>query len=178
MPARAKCFAHRRGAPQRILRTPLRRIFMLKKFVAFVFVMLLAMPALAEELNTKYFTVSVPEGWKVIMAPTEKQGTTSAIFANSAGDASVTFVIGPNSGADTKTIADMFSKQFKATKPPVEKGGQYTFTFAQQDITSQAWVASQGDVFMITVMAGDRKSAAAFVKKHVKSADYPALLPK
>ena len=51
---------------------------MLKKFVAFVFVMLLAMPALAEELNTKYFTVSVPEGWKTVMPPAEKQGTTSA----------------------------------------------------------------------------------------------------
>ncbi len=151
---------------------------MLKKFVAFVFVMLLAMPALAEELNTKYFTVSVPEGWKAVMPPTEKQGTTSAIFANAAGDASVTLVISPTGGADTKTIADMFAKQFKATKPPVEKGGQYTFTFAQQDITSQAWVASQGDVFMLTVMAGNRKSAAAFVKKYVKSADYPALLPK
>ena len=54
---------------------------MLKKFVAFVFVMLLAMPALAEELNTKYFTVSVPEGWKVVMPPTEKQSATSASFA-------------------------------------------------------------------------------------------------
>ena len=151
---------------------------MLKKLVAFVFVMLLAMPALAEELNTKYYTVNTPDGWKAIMPPTENQGTISAIFANAAGNASVTFVVGPNSGADTKTIADMFAKQFKANKPPVEKNGQYTFTFAQQDITSQAWVASQGDVFMITVMAGDRKAAAAFVKKHVKSPDFPALLPK
>ena len=151
---------------------------MFKKLVAFVFVMLLAMPALAEELHTKYFTVTMPEGWKVIMQPTENQGTTSVILANAAGNASITFVVGPNSGADTKTIAEMFANQFKAAKPPVEKNGQYTFSFVQQDMTSQAWVAAQGEVFMITVMAGDHKAAASFVKKHVKSSEFQALLPK
>ncbi|WP_291441058.1 hypothetical protein [Desulfovibrio sp.] len=81
---------------------------MLKKLVAFVFVMLLAMPALAEELNTKYFTVNTPEGWKVVMPPTENQGTTSAIFANAAGNASVTFVVGPNSAGGKKRPVHLY----------------------------------------------------------------------
>ena len=90
---------------------------MLKKFAAFVFIMLLALPAMAEELSTKYFTVNMPDDWKVIMPPTENQGITSAVFAKNTSGVSVTMVVGPSSGADAKTIAGMFATQFKAEKP-------------------------------------------------------------
>lgn len=151
---------------------------MVKKFVVFVVVLLLAMPALAEELSTNYYTVTLPEGWKAVMPPTENQGMTSAIFAKTTGGVSVTIVVGPSSGADAKTIAEMFASQFKAEKPPVEKNGQYIFTFTQQNVPCQAWVATQGDVFMVTSLAGDSKEALAFLKKNVKSADFPHLLPE
>lgn len=151
---------------------------MLKKFVVLVFALLLAMPALAEELSTRYFTANLPEDWKAVMPPTENQGLTSAIFAKTTGGVSVTIVVGPSSGADAKTIAEMFASQFKAEKPPVEKNGQYVFTFTQQNVPCQAWVASQGNVFMVTSLAGDHKEALAFLKKNVKSADFPDLLPK
>ena len=151
---------------------------MLKKCVAFVFVMLLALPAMAEELSTKYFTVNVPDGWKAVMPPTENQGMTSAIFAKATSGVSVTMVVGPSSGSDAKTIAGMFATQFKAEKPPGEKNGQYTFNFTQQGVPCQAWVATQGDVFMVTSLAGNHKEALDFIKKNVKSADFPKLLPQ
>ena len=144
---------------------------MLKKFAAFVFIMLLALPAMAEELSTKYFTVNMPDDWKVIMPPTENQGITSAVFAKNTSGVSVTMVVGPSSGADAKTIAGMFATQFKAEKPPVEKNGQYTFNFTQQEVPCQAWVAVQGDVFMVSSLAGNQKEALNFIKKNVKSAD-------
>lgn len=151
---------------------------MLKKLAAFVLIMLLALPALAEELNTKYFTVNMPDDWKVIMPPTENQGITSAVLAKNTNSVSVTMVVGPSSGADAKTIADMFATQFKAEKPPVEKNGQYIFNFTQQQVPCQAWVAVQGDVFMVSLLAENKKEALDFIRKNVKSADYAKLLPQ
>lgn len=151
---------------------------MLKKLAAFMFIMLLALPAVAEELSTKYFTVTMPDDWKVIMPPTENQGITSAVFAKNTSGVSVTMVVGPSSGADAKTIAGMFAAQFKAEKPPVEKNGQYTFNFTQQQVPCRAWVAVQGDVFMVGSLAGNQKEALNFIKKNVRSADYAKLLPQ
>lgn len=131
-----------------------------------------------EQLACKYYTVTMPDDWKAIMAPTENQGMTSAIFARTAGSAVVTMVVGPRGVADGKTIAGMFAEQFKAEKPPVEKNGQYTFSFTQQGMPCQAWVGTEGDVFMVTTVTGNRKDAQAFLKKYVASADYPKLLPQ
>ena len=75
-------------------------------------------------------------------------------------------------------MAELFAGQFRASRPPVEKNGQYTFSFLQQQTPCQAWVAAEGDTFMVTTLLGDRKVGLAFVKKHVKSEDYAALLPK
>lgn len=131
-----------------------------------------------EQMNCKYYTVSMPDDWKAVMAPTENQGMTSAIFARTAGSAVVTMVVGPRGVADGKTIAGMFAEQFKAEKPPVEKNGQFTFSFTQQGMPCQAWVATEGDVFMVTTVTGNRKEAQAFLKQHVKSTDYAKLLPQ
>ena len=137
-----------------------------------------AAPRGPEQLSCKYYTVILPDDWKAIMAPTEKQGMTSAIFARTAGSAVVTMVVGPCGVAEGKTIAGMFAEQFKAEKPPVEKNGQYTFSFTQQGMPCQAWVGTEGDVFMVTTLTGNRKEAQAFIRQYIKSADYPKLLPQ
>ena len=137
-----------------------------------------AAPKGPEQLTCKYYTVTMPDDWKAIMAPTENQGMTSAIFARTAGNAVVTMVVGPRGVADGKTIAGMFAEQFKAEKPPVEKNGQYTFSFTQQGMPCQAWVGTEGDVFMVTTVTGNRKDAQAFIRQSVKSADFPKLLPQ
>ena len=131
-----------------------------------------------EQLSCKYYTVTMPDDWKAVMAPAENQGMTSAIFARTADTAVVNMVVGPRGVADGKTIAGMFAEQFKAEKAPVEKNGQYTFSFTQQGAPHQAWVGTDGDVFMITMITGNRKEAQAFIKQHVTSADYPKLLPQ
>ncbi len=151
---------------------------MLKKFVILLFVMLLAVPALADEVSTKYITADLPDNWKAVMAPTENQGTTTVIFSNAAGNSTVGFVTGPSGGTDAKTVAEMFASQFKSPKPPVERSGQYTFAFTQQQTPCQAWVATAGDIFMVTTITGDRKLGLAFIKRHVKSTEYNNLLPK
>ena len=112
------------------------------------------------------------------MAPTESQGTTTAIFTNAAGTTTVRFVVGPTGGADAKTIAALFADQFNAPKPPTERNGQYGFAFTEQKAPGQAWVATSGDVFMVTTFTGDRKTGLAFVRRYIKSQDYADLLPR
>ena len=99
-------------------------------------------------------------------------------FTNAAGNSTVNFVTGPTGGADLKTVAETFATQFKSLKPPVEKGGQFTFAFTQQQTPGQSWVAGMGDLFMVTTITGDRKLGLAFIKRYVKSPEYANLLPK
>ena len=131
-----------------------------------------------EQLTCKYYTVTMPDDWKAERAPTEKQGMISAIFTRTAGSTVVSMIVAPRGVADGKTIAGMFAEQFKAEKPPVEKNGQYTFSFTEQGMPCQAWVGTEGDVFMVTTVKGNRKEAQAFIRQYVKSADYPKLLPQ
>ena len=151
---------------------------MFRKLAVFLFVMLLAIPALADDVSTKYITVDLPDNWKAVMPPTENQGVTTVIFTNAAGNSTVNFVTGPNGGADLKTVAETFANQFKSPKPPVEKGGQFTFAFTQQQTPGQSWVAGMGEIFMVTTITGDRKLGLAFIKRYVKSTEYASLLPK
>ncbi len=149
-----------------------------KRLAAVMLLLALAAPALAEQVTTRYFTADIPESWRVVMAPAESQGATTAIFTNAAGTTTVRFVIGPSGGADAKTIAALFADQFKAPRPPVERNGQYSFTFTEQKLPGQALVATSGDVFMVTTFTGDRKTGLAFVRRYIKSQDYADLLPR
>ena len=133
---------------------------------------------LADELRTKYLTITLPENWKVIMPLVENQTTSTVIVSTVSGNTYVGFFVGPSSGADAKTIADIFAAQFKSSRTPVEKNGQYTFSFTQQQTLCQAWVAAENDVFLVTTLQGDRKAGLVLIKKHVRSEDYASLLPK
>lgn len=150
---------------------------MFRKFAVLLFVMLLATPVLADEVSTKYISVDLPDNWKAVMAPTENQGTTTVIFSNASGNSTVGFVTGPNGGADTKTVAEMFANSQGAQAPGGKKRTIH-FCLTQQQTPCQSWVASSGDIFMVTTITGDRKLGLAFIKKYVKSAEYASLLPK
>lgn len=130
------------------------------------------------EYISPYYKVMLPDGWKAVMPPHEQQGNISAIFATNTTSAVVTMIIGPNDGADAQTIASMFAEQFKATGHPVEKNGQYTFKFTMQSGAAQAWVATQGSVFMVTAISGNFRQAQEFLRRSVTSDQWRGLLPK
>lgn len=125
-----------------------------------------------------YYKVTLPEGWKAVMPPHDQQGNISAIFATSTNGTVVTMIIGPNDGADAQTIASMFAEQFKATGKPVEKNGQYTFRFQMQNGAAQAWVGTQGAVFMVTAVSGNTRQGQDFLRRAVSSDQWGDLLPK
>lgn len=134
--------------------------------------------AAPSEYSCKYYTVTLPDDWKAVLPPAEKHGMTNATFAKVTGAPVVTMIVGARGVADARTIATMFAEQFKAEKAPVEKNGQYTFSFTQLDKPCQAWIATEGDIFMLTSITGNRKEALNFIKRNIKSQDYTRLLPQ
>lgn len=130
------------------------------------------------EYSCKYYTVKLPDDWKAIMPPTDKQGTVNAIFATSTGTAVVTIIIGPSGGADAKVIADMFAEQFKAPKPPVEKNGSFSFTFPMQNATAEAYVSTQDKDFMVTTISGNVRQAKNFIRNSIVSDTWGPFLPQ
>lgn len=138
-------------------------------------------PALAAEPFTcPFFSVALPDDWKAVTPPEETPGIgmTKAHFANAAGTSSVALVVGLNSGLDAKTIAQTYAQQYKASREPVENNGQFRFSFTQQNMPCQAWISTQDDMFMVTVVMGNQREGLTFVRKHVTSADFPKLLPR
>lgn len=130
------------------------------------------------EFACKYYKVKLPDGWTAIMPPTDQLGTVNAIFATTTGSSVVTMIVGPNGGADLRTISDMFAEQFKAPKPPALKNGQYVFSFPLQNGNAQAIVSAMGEEFMVTTIAGGLSAAQTFLKTAVSSEEWGALLPK
>lgn len=130
------------------------------------------------EYACKYYKVKLPDDWKAIMPPTDKQGTVSAIFAANTGAPVVTIIIGPSGGADAKTIAGMFAEQFKAPNPPAEKNGTFTFSFPMQNATAKAYIATQDKDFMVTTISGNVRQAKAFIKNSITSDNWGSLLPQ
>lgn len=136
------------------------------------------------EYSCQYYTVNLPDGWKAIRAPEDRQGVVNAIFSNNSGSTIITMIIGPRKGAEPAMIAGMFADQFKAPKQPVEKNGRYTFTFPQNDaatqkpVTATATITADGDNFMLTSYIGSHKEAQIFFKNNLKFRDeYAKLMP-
>lgn len=152
---------------------------MMKKFAALLFIMLLAVPALAEEITTKYFTVTVPDDWKAVMPPSENQGVSTAIFAKASGTLSVSFVAGPKRGADAKSIAGMFASQFKSGKAAGgKKRPVYLYLHATERSGPGLGSHAGRRLFGDQHCGSPYKEGLEFVKKNVKSANYADMLPQ
>lgn len=136
------------------------------------------------EYSCEYYTVNLPDGWKAIRAPEDRQGIVNAIFANNSGSTIITMIVGPRKGAEPAMIAGMFADQFKAPRQPVEKNGRYIFTFQQNDaatqkpVTATATITADGDNFMLTSYIGSQKEVQNFFKNNLKCKDeYAKLMP-
>lgn len=128
--------------------------------------------------ETRYYSVTLPDNWKVLTPPSENQGLTVGVFARKNGNTIISMMAGPNSGESAKSIADLFAEQFKASRAPVEKNGRYTFNFSSQNMQRLAWISCDGDMFMLVTIYGNRNEAMNFLRKNVTSKDYPGLLPQ
>lgn len=136
------------------------------------------------EYSCPFYTIRLPAGWKAIRPPEEKQGLVNAIFAKNPASPIVTIIVGPRQGAAPDLIAAMFAEQFKATKDPAQKNGQFFFSYpqplpdSQSPVTANACLSSDGEYFMLTTYTGNQKEAQNFIKNSLSSDDYPNLVPK
>lgn len=131
-----------------------------------------------EVYSCKYYEVTLPQGWKAVSPPAEDNGNINAIFANATGSASVSIVVGPSLGTDAKSIAQTFAEQFKSRKPPVERDGQWVFSFRLNGVPARGIVRVAGDEFMFATATGATREIDSFLANSIKSADYPYLMPK
>lgn len=136
----------------------------------------------SDEYSCPYYTVHLPPDWKAFRAPEERQGLVYAIFAKNPSSPIVTIIVGPRQGAEPDMIASLFADQFKAKKAPVQKNGQYFFSFpqtlpgAQTPTSANACVSTDGDYFMLTIYTGNQKEAQNFITSI--NSNYPNLVPK
>lgn len=128
------------------------------------------------EYACKFYKVTLPDDWTAITPPTEQQGNINAIFATTSASAIVTIVVGPNGGADARTIATMFAEQFKAPRQPVERNGRFTFTFPNQGSNAQAIIGVQGKEFMVIILYGKTQEGRDFLRQHMTSEEFGQLL--
>lgn len=136
------------------------------------------------EYACPYYTARLPQDWKAVRAPEEKQGLVNAIFAKNSSSPVVTIIVGPRQGAEPDLIAKMFAEQFKADKAPSQKNDQFFFSYPQTlpdssaPIIAHACLGIDGDYFMLTTYTGNQKEAQNFIKSGISSEEYPNLIPK
>ena len=126
----------------------------------------------------KYYTATLPEGWKAFLPPTDQQGIVRALFGKESQNPIIALAITPHGGMDLKSVAEIFAEQFKAPKPPVSKNGQYIFTITKNDLPTQVWISAQGALVMMTSITGNLKDGLAFLKNDVDAGEYGGLFPK
>ena len=140
----------------------------------------LSVPALAQEVTTKYFSLDLPDGWTQPQPVQEDNGALMAIFQSKKDGSAVTVTVvaNPMSAKDvaTQTAANM--KQGGVTvSDPVEKDGVYECTFSQGQGKGVSYFASNGKEFSVTTVLGPNTDTGAELLKKFKPAD-AKLFPK
>lgn len=130
------------------------------------------------DYSCRYYSVKLPDGWKAYLPPTERQGLTTSIFGRENQNLTVTMVVTQHGGMDIKELSKIFADQYNASRPPVEKNGQYSFNITRNNLPAQVIVTTYGPDTMLTTITGNLRDGMNFIKNYVSSADYKELLPK
>ena len=140
----------------------------------------LSVPAFAEKVTTKYFTLDLPEGWTQPQPAQEGDGTLMAIFQSKKDGSAVTVTVltnpMPAKDVAAQTVANMKQGGVNASDP-VEKDGAYMSTFSQGQGKGVSYFASNGKEFSVTTVLGPNTDTGAELLKKFKPAD-AKLFPK
>ncbi|MEI3478413.1 MAG: hypothetical protein V8Q84_04060 [Bilophila sp.] len=145
-----------------------------KAVVAGLMMVALAVPALAAEVSTKYFTIDLPDGWTQPQPVQEANGAVMAIFQNTKDGSAVTLTIAPApmSAKDVaeQTVANMKQGGLEASAP-VKKDGIYETTFAQGPGKGVSYFGSNGKEFAVTTILGSTTETGKEFLKNLKPKD-------
>lgn len=143
-------------------------------------VLLLASVALAEDVKTDYFTLTLSDGWSMPSPVQSANGATVAImqYPDGAGAVSVTVTPVPLPARDLalQTLNNMKSGGFTVSEPAAS-GDSYVGEFSQQQAKGVSYFTSNGKLgSVITIVGTDTAPGKDFLNRNFKSAD-PRLFP-
>ncbi len=134
----------------------------------------LSVPAFAEQVTTKYFTLDLPEGWTQPQPAQEGDGALMAIFQSKKDGSAVTVTVLANplpaKDVATQTVANMKQGGVNASDP-VEKDGVYMSTFSQGQGKGVSYFASNGKEFSVTTVIGPNTDTGMELLKKIKPTD-------
>lgn len=152
----------------------------MKRFLTFltaglVSVFLFASAALAEEVKTDYFTLTLSDGWAMPKPVQAVNGTVFAVvqYPNGQGAVSITVTPVPLSAGElaTQTLTNMKSGGFTVSEP-VASGDSYVGEFSQAQAKGISYFTSNGKVgSVITIVGTDTGAGKEFMKKNFKPLD-------
>ena len=102
--------------------------------------------AYAEMIETKYFSLDVPEGWTV----SEEGNVITVTAGDKSGSLSIT-ADNPN-GKTIAQLAEEYSARLKGSEPEQDEDGGYTFEF--NNGVSQAVIDGDEDLYVLIIGTG------------------------
>ncbi len=151
-----------------------------KVFLAGALALVLAVPAAAADVKTKYFSLALPDDWTQPQPPQSANGAMMAIFQNKKDGSAVTITVVSNGmsakDAAQQTIANMKTGGMNPSDP-VEKDGIYESTFTRGPGKGVSYFGSNGKEFAVTTVIGATTETGKTLLKGLKPTD-PKLFPK
>lgn len=151
-----------------------------KALLAGLVTLAVAMPALAAEVSTKYFTLPLSDGWTQPQPAQEAQGTVMAVLQNQKDGTAITLTVvaNPMAAKDVaaQTVANMKQGGLKASDP-VEKDGIYETSFEQGPGKGVSYFGSNGKEFAVTTIIGATTDTGKELLKNLQPKD-AKLFPK
>ncbi len=152
----------------------------MKKFLSFltaglVSVFLLAAVAVADEVKTDYFTITLSDGWTQPKPSQSANGMVSTIlpYPDGKGAVSITVTPVPLSAKElaSQTLNNMKSGGFTVSEP-IASGDSYIGEFSQKQAKGVSYFSSNGKIgSVITIVGTDLNPGKAFLNKNFKSTD-------
>lgn len=157
----------------------------MKKFLTFlttglVSVLFCASLAVAEEVKTDYFTLSLPSDWVMPQPPQNVNGGIIAVMQNKAKTSAVSIAVTPVTlpakDLATQTFANMKTGGFTVSEP-VASGDSYVGEFSHGKAKGVSYFSSNGKAgSVITILGTTTGPGKDLLTKNFKPVD-PRLFP-
>ncbi|MBQ9405810.1 MAG: hypothetical protein IJU37_03605 [Desulfovibrio sp.] len=146
-------------------------------FPALVLVLTMTGSALAQEITTPYFALSLPADWFMPKPVVEQDNVVFALFVNKKDSSVVTITVSPGTLSAREvavmTTATLKNQQGIESSEPVEKDGLYMTTFSKSGIRGISWYGSNGSHYAVTTVMSEQGPTLLRALKPVDSRLFP-----
>lgn len=135
----------------------------------------LAGSAQAVPVTTKYYSMELPADWVIVNGPSKVKDAIQVLMGQKDHKASVLIIVGPAKAGEAEAAAKANAQRLGGSAP-VQRQGQWEFTFEQQGVKGYGVVREDkpSQVLLMMLVSGDLKMAN-FV--YNMRGPYKALMP-